>query len=1160
MKPIGLELSGLQSYREKQYVDFDKLCEGGIFGIFGPTGSGKSSILDAMTLALYGKVERAAKGTQGIMNGAENKLTVAFTFELSDSKETMRYRVERQYKRAGDVSVHGAICRLVQVKLEGDIVLADKQSDVDAEIERLIGLGMPDFTRAVVLPQGKFAEFLTLAGKDRRQMLQRLFRLERYGDVLSGRLSRRADAVKLSLKETEAEQLGLGDASPEALAEAETRLAAAREAANLLKLRLAAAEAAHTELTRRRELHTQLERIERELAAHRLRSDEMKEKERRLHLLEQAQAVAPFLSDVEDADQELAAGRIAKAEAEAELARRAAEAAEAAADWLARAAEAERTEPELLVKLERLEQAIRLEGELADWARQSTELASSLEEAAADKRSADASAAVSSDKLARARTKQSAIKEQLDRTAPLAEASSRLQTASSRKERLDALMREARESGVETATAKEQELRAADRLRRADEFVLAAAAEGAQLRYWWKKADEELAAVQQRIHRWATELQNEEERQRAEERDHERRHLARLLTERLVDGQPCPVCGSSDHSGVAVHDSSKELSVDWEAMRAELSARSARLAQLKRETDGWRTKSEWHLARVSEAIRASVSASASPKEDIELGREDESSFIRLAERYDDPSFSQALSEAAVGLEKADSAGFDIVWREWSRFDSQLIENADRTSMWESDWSGANRERAQAAEAHAGALQAAAIAETKSNRRSEEANAFLTAWSAEFPDLRLESVEDEAAAAARSEAETKELRERLATSVGFIEEQEAKLKELERRSTEMAIRQAELNARLQNVEASRLSVSERLREWTGGQSAGQLQILARQELESLRRTAAEAKTQAEASEKRSRDAAALAAVAADREATAVSRQERAAVRLMESLSGRFDSAADAKRLIPAIPEAPFMKRELDDYKQHEAQLAGQYRLMKENAAGDPVPQNIWEASAASVDSLRTETDIALASAAKSERDSDDLKARRDRWEQLESSRVRFAADASRIAQLQSAFRGNAFVEYIAEEQLEQVCVAASERLGFLTSRRYALEVDAGGGFVIRDDANGGLKRPVSSLSGGETFLTSLALALALSVQIQLRGKYPLQFFFLDEGFGTLDPELLDTVITSLERLQHSLLSVGVISHVPELQARLPRKLHVTPAEPGGRGSRITFESM
>jgi len=129
---------------------------------------------------------------------------------------------------------------------------------------------------------------------------------------------------------------------------------------------------------------------------------------------------------------------------------------------------------------------------------------------------------------------------------------------------------------------------------------------------------------------------------------------------------------------------------------------------------------------------------------------------------------------------------------------------------------------------------------------------------------------------------------------------------------------------------------------------------------------------------------------------------------------------------------------------------------------------------------------------------------------------------------------------------------------LTNQRYALEVDTEGGFIMRDDANGGVRRPVSSLSGGETFLTALALALALSTQIQLRGESPLEFFFLDEGFGTLDANLLETVMNTLEKLHLQNLTIGIISHVPELKNRLARRLVVTPAEAGGAGSTVKLE--
>ena len=112
--------------------------------------------------------------------------------------------------------------------------------------------------------------------------------------------------------------------------------------------------------------------------------------------------------------------------------------------------------------------------------------------------------------------------------------------------------------------------------------------------------------------------------------------------------------------------------------------------------------------------------------------------------------------------------------------------------------------------------------------------------------------------------------------------------------------------------------------------------------------------------------------------------------------------------------------------------------------------------------------------------------------------------------------------------------------------------------MRDDFNGGIVRATSTLSGGETFLTSLALALSLSSQIQLKGSAPLEFFFLDEGFGTLDNDLLETVISSLERLHNDKLSIGIISHVEELKNRVPIKLILEAAEAGKSGSKVKIE--
>jgi exonuclease SbcC len=161
-------------------------------------------------------------------------------------------------------------------------------------------------------------------------------------------------------------------------------------------------------------------------------------------------------------------------------------------------------------------------------------------------------------------------------------------------------------------------------------------------------------------------------------------------------------------------------------------------------------------------------------------------------------------------------------------------------------------------------------------------------------------------------------------------------------------------------------------------------------------------------------------------------------------------------------------------------------------------------------------------------------------------------------LEKLFKGKRFIEYVASNQLKYISIEASKILKEITSGNYALEVDENAKFMIRDYKNGGAERDASTLSGGETFLSSLALALALSSQIQLKGTAPLELFFLDEGFGTLDNNLLEVVMEALEKIHNDKLKVGIISHVDSIKNRVPVKLLVTAAESGEGGSKVKIE--
>ena len=103
---------------------------------------------------------------------------------------------------------------------------------------------------------------------------------------------------------------------------------------------------------------------------------------------------------------------------------------------------------------------------------------------------------------------------------------------------------------------------------------------------------------------------------------------------------------------------------------------------------------------------------------------------------------------------------------------------------------------------------------------------------------------------------------------------------------------------------------------------------------------------------------------------------------------------------------------------------------------------------------------------------------------------------------------------------------------------------------------GASRPANTLSGGETFLASLSLALGLADVVQeYAGGIHLDAMFIDEGFGTLDAESLDLALKTLTRLQGSGRLIGIISHVAELEERIPAKLRITKTD---RGSSAAFE--
>jgi exonuclease SbcC len=156
------------------------------------------------------------------------------------------------------------------------------------------------------------------------------------------------------------------------------------------------------------------------------------------------------------------------------------------------------------------------------------------------------------------------------------------------------------------------------------------------------------------------------------------------------------------------------------------------------------------------------------------------------------------------------------------------------------------------------------------------------------------------------------------------------------------------------------------------------------------------------------------------------------------------------------------------------------------------------------------------------------------------------------------RSMTFQRYVLAALLDDVLLAASERLQLMSRGRYRLmrrmvQADKrshAGLDLDVEDTYTGKARPVSTLSGGESFQAALSLAMGLAEVVQsYAGGIRLDTIFVDEGFGSLDPEALDSAVNALVDLQQAGRMVGVISHVPELKERIDVRLEVQGSRSG-----------
>ncbi len=257
MRPLRLTMQAFGPYADRVVLDFREAVGAGLFGIYGQTGSGKSTIFSAMTFALFGEAAKDDQDPASLRSDhadASLQTEVEFVFEIGERQFVVLRRPEQMRpKQRGDGetrSAHeaflfdatGLALDAITEGGRGKIIAEKKVGVVDAAVSELLGYGAGQFRQIVLLPQGRFEKFLAAKTKERLDILRDLFDVSLYRNLTNRLKADAADAERHVVAERElcskrlaAEGFESTDALAEGIAEAEENCARLREAESALR-------------------------------------------------------------------------------------------------------------------------------------------------------------------------------------------------------------------------------------------------------------------------------------------------------------------------------------------------------------------------------------------------------------------------------------------------------------------------------------------------------------------------------------------------------------------------------------------------------------------------------------------------------------------------------------------------------------------------------------------------------------------------------------------------------------------------------------------------------------------------------------------------------------------------------------------------------------
>ena len=1019
MKPISLTIEAFGPYRDSVTLDFSTLQDHSMFLISGPTGAGKTSILDAMVYALYGEPSGEVRKIDAIRSDfaePERMTRVDFSFAIGEAQ----YRVERlpkqlvAKKRGTGMREQNASATVYEMKDGEWKVIATSAAAIRDTVQRIIGFRKDQFLQVVLLPQGEFRKLLVASTSEREELLHTLFRTELYRKLQEA-LKAAYDDAKAGIEANLTKQAALIQSIPH---DEETIVLTAQHVRELLANREPYRDGL---VVKRDEAVAEVEQfnaLRKEWAVYNQAQQSLTEAASKLDLVkarewersslhEKVQFLTSLtptyelykqFSDKQSALETLETA-LSDAKKGVEIASQQESKCTEAHEVLASQAETIQAKRTTLAQLRQQSEKF---DELALLNKELTTLKRNLE--TQDREKSDAEL-------------QAQHKLVADLEVALVEARKQFQANS---------------KDLEGIPRIQEQL---SQLQRYSELL----GQKEKIEHDIDGKDRSLAVIDESVQSSKVQLERLEHLM-AEGRAFELVHL-------VVDNEPCPVCGSTEHPQLA---SKPELYPTKEEIEAARAVRDGALQKQASEI-GQKETLVIRLHELDEEVKEQVTK-----------------FTSLIDGFSEDTFDSIQQDLLSQMEELTALRSDT-----EQLSKTIATNEDKLS-------GAKETLAKLEMAHKELLESLHDLEIQLSSVQAKIDALskilpttdFDAWNKQIESLETEiNAYDEQVEVCERNLEA--ARKQLNAQRG---RQETLSVQVEEETNNLDIIYKEYIKSLQSISVGEVDFVETLGDYKGLDTF-------RTELHVL-----------------------------DEDFNKAQAVYDAALKVAKSIVEPSATVSDE------VYDAAVERRDT---------------LVGNLAAWDKETKHI-ETTLASLEEL----DVAIGEA-------------RNEVEFL--SRLNDLANGG-----EQGFKNVTFERYVLGAILDEVVYAANLRLQKMSRSRYSLERSdyTGGGRGKQGldlavmDAFTGQSRPANTLSGGETFLASMALALGLADVIQsYAGGIHMDTMFIDEGFGTLDPDTLELAMETLVQLQSSGRLIGMISHVPELKTRIPAHLEVTRGDDG-----------